>query len=101
MYNEWGVEHYGRVNWMKGAINYSDKVIAVSPTYSREILTGEYGEGMDYTLRMNQGKLVGILNGIDYDVFNPKTDKTIVKKFDVKSLKIKKKIRKRFAKNWD
>ena len=67
VYNEWGVEHYGKVNWMKGAINYSDKVIAVSPTYAKEILTGEYGEGMDYTLRMNQHKLVGILNGIDYD----------------------------------
>ena len=89
VYNEWGVEHYGKVNWMKGAINYSDKVIAVSPTYANEILTGEYGEGMDYTLRMNQHKLVGILNGIDYDVFNPKTDKNIVKKYDVKSLKHK------------
>lgn len=89
VYNEHGVEHFGRVNWMKGAINYSDKVIAVSPTYSREILTGEYGEGMDYTLRMNQNKLVGILNGIDYDVFNPKKDKTIVKTYDVKSLKNK------------
>ena len=89
VYNEFGVEHFGKVNWVKGAINYSDKVIAVSPTYSREILTGEYGEGMDYTLRMNQHKLVGILNGIDYDVFNPKTDKSIVKKFDAKSLKNK------------
>lgn len=89
VYNEHGVEHFGRVNWMKGAINYSDKVIAVSPTYSREILTGEYGEGMDYTLRMNQNKLVGILNGIDYDVFNPKKDKTIVKTYDIKSLKNK------------
>ena len=89
VFNEWGVEHYGKVNWRKGAINYSDKVIAVSPTYSREILTGEYGEGMDYTLRMNQGKLVGILNGIDYDVFNPKTDKTILKRYDVNSLKNK------------
>lgn len=89
VYNEWGVEHYGKVNWMKGAINYSDKVVAVSPTYAKEILTGEYGEGMDYTLRMNQGKLTGILNGIDYDVFNPKTDKNIVKKYDVKTLKNK------------
>ena len=68
VYNEWGCEHYGRVNWMKGAINYADKVIAVSPNYAREILTGEYGEGMDYTLRGATHKLVGILNGIDYDV---------------------------------
>lgn len=89
VYNECGVEHYGKVNWMKGAINYSEKVVAVSPNYAGEILTGEYGEGMDYTLRMNQYKLKGILNGIDYDVFNPKTDKTIVKKYDYKSLKNK------------
>lgn len=86
VYNEWCVEHYGRVNWMKGAINYSDKVVAVSPTYAKEILTGEYGEGMDYTLRGAQHKLCGILNGIDYDVFNPKTDKSLVKNYDVKSI---------------
>jgi len=86
VYNEWCVEHYGRVNWMKGAINYSDRVVAVSPTYAKEILTGEYGEGMDYTLRGAQYKLRGILNGIDYDAFNPKKDKSLVKNYDVKSL---------------
>lgn len=86
VYNEWGCEHYGRVNWMKGAINYSDKVIAVSPKYAEEILTGEFGEGMDYTLRGCTHKLVGILNGIDYSVFNPKDDKTIFKNYDVNSL---------------
>ena len=89
VYNEWCCEHYGKVNWMKGAINYSDRVVAVSPTYSKEILTGEYGEGMDYTLRGAQYKLRGILNGIDYDVFNPKTDKNLVKNYDVKTLKNK------------
>ncbi len=89
VYNEWCVEHYGRVNWMKGAINYSDRVVAVSPTYAREILTGEYGEGMDYTLRGATPKLRGILNGIDYEVFNPKKDKTLVKNYDVKTIKNK------------
>jgi len=91
VYNEFGVEHYGKVNWMKGAINYSDKIIAVSPTYANEILTGEYGEGMDYTLRMNSHKLVGILNGIDYDVFNPKTDKYIDFNYDFSTIKNKEK----------
>lgn len=89
VYNEWGCEHYGRVNWMKGAINYSDRIVAVSPKYAEEILTGEFGEGMDYTLRGNADKLVGILNGIDYKVFNPKTDKNLVKNYDVNSLKYK------------
>lgn len=89
VFNEWGCEHYGRVNWMKGALNYSDKIIAVSPRYAQEILTEEFGEGMDYTLRGHTHKLAGILNGIDYDVFNPKTDKNLVKNYDVKSLKNK------------
>ena len=89
VYNEWGCEHYGRVNWMKGAINYSDRVVAVSPKYAEEILGDEFGEGMDYTLRGHTGKLVGIVNGIDYNVFNPKKDKNLVKNYDVKSLKNK------------
>jgi starch synthase len=91
VYNEHGVEHYGKVNWMKGAINYSDAVVTVSPTYAREILTGEYGEGMDYTLRMNQGKLHGILNGIDYDCFNPAKDKTLAAKYTFKTIAKKEK----------
>lgn len=89
VFNEWGCEHYGRVNWMKGALNYSDKIVAVSPRYAQEILTEEFGEGMDYTLRGHTDKLVGILNGIDYDVFNPKTDKNLVKNYDIKSLENK------------
>ena len=94
VYNEWGCEHYGRVNWMKGAINYADKVVAVSPTYAREILTGEYGEGMDYTLRGHTHKLLGIVNGIDYDVFDPKTDKNLIKNYDIKTIKNKEECKK-------
>ena len=89
VFNEWGCEHYGKVNWMKGALNYSDKIVAVSPKYAQEILTEEFGEVMDYTLRGHTDKLVGILNGIDYDVFNPKTDKNLAKNYDVKSLENK------------
>ena len=89
VYNEWGCEHFGKVNWMKGAINYSDKVITVSPNYADEILSQEYGEGMDYTLRGVQYKLRGILNGIDYDEFNPKEDKSLVQNYDEATLKYK------------
>ena len=89
VYNEWGCEHFGKVNWMKGAINYSDKVITVSPNYADEILSQEYGEGMDYTLRGHMNKLCGIVNGIDYTVFNPKTDKCLVKNYDEATLKYK------------
>ena len=90
VYNEWGCEHYGRVNWMKGAINYSDRIVTVSPKYAEEILGSEFGEGMDYTLRGHTNKLVGIVNGIDYDVFNPKTDKNLAKNYSVKDLNLKK-----------
>ena len=89
VYNEWGCEHYGMVNWMKGAIQYSDRVVTVSPTYSREILGPEYGENMDYTLRGVQYKLRGILNGIDYEVFNPEKDKYIKANYNVHSLENK------------
>ncbi|MCD8377321.1 MAG: glycogen synthase [Candidatus Gastranaerophilales bacterium] len=97
VYNEWGCEHYGRVNWMKGAINYSDKVIAVSPRYAQEILSGEFGEGMDYTLRGHTNKLTGILNGIDYSVFNPKTDKNLFKNYDINSIDGKEENKKRIC----
>ena len=100
VYNEWGVEHYGRVNWMKGAINYSDKIVAVSPTYAKEILTGEYGEGMDYTLRGAQHKLAGILNGIDYDAFNPQKDKNLVKNYNEKTLDNKEENKKALCKKF-
>lgn len=83
----WGVELFGHVNWMRGGINYSDKVITVSPTYAKEIQTPLCGENIDCTLRDNSWKLLGILNGIDTEEFNPKTDKTLVKNFNAKSLK--------------
>lgn len=83
----WGVELFGHVNWMRGAINYSDRVITVSPTYAKEIQTPQGGENIDCTLRGNSDKLLGIINGIDMDEFNPKTDKFIAKNFSIKSLK--------------
>ena len=79
-----GVELFGHVNWMRGGINYADKVVAVSPTYAKEIQTEAGGEHIDCTLRDNSYKLSGILNGIDYKEFDPKTDKTITKNFDKK-----------------
>ncbi|MBQ3311324.1 glycogen synthase [bacterium] len=100
VYNEWGLEHYGMVNWMKGAINYSDAIVVVSPKYAQEILTSEYGENMDYTLRMNQHKIYGILNGIDYTMFNPKTDKSLVMNYDARSLKRKQENKKAVCKHF-
>lgn len=94
VYHSYGLEHYNEVNWMKGAINFSDKIIVVSPTYSKEIMTEEYGEGMDFTLRGARNKIIGILNGIDYSIFNPKCDNNIISKYDTSCLENKEKCKK-------
>jgi starch synthase len=65
---------FAKLNSMRRGIIYSDLVTAVSPTYAKEILTTEYGEGLDGLLREVKSKLVGILNGLDYDDFDPLTD---------------------------
>ena len=59
---------------MKGAIQCADKVTTVSPTYAREILDPYYSNGLDNILKQFTYKLTGIVNGIDYDVYNPETD---------------------------
>ncbi len=83
------VEYDGCVNLMKGAIQCADKVTTVSPTYANEILQPYYSHGLDSILKQFTYKLTGIVNGIDYDVYNPETDSMIFKNFDVNSLDIK------------
>ncbi|MBI5345658.1 MAG: glycogen synthase [Chlamydiae bacterium] len=70
-----------RLNLLKGAINYSDAVVAVSPTYAKEILTPERGENLDKVLQKNKKKLHGIINGIDEITWDPKKDPYIAKNF--------------------
>ena len=74
------------VEMMKAAIFYSDIITTVSPTYAREILTPEYGEGLQNILEMRKYDLYGILNGVDYDVINPATDPQIVKNYDLETV---------------
>jgi starch synthase len=69
-----GLEFYGKVNFLKGGIYFSDHITTVSPNYSREILTPEFGCGLHGLLSNRKEKLTGILNGIDYQEWNPKTD---------------------------
>jgi starch synthase len=68
------MEFYGDVNFMKGAIAFSDAISTVSPTYAREIQTPEYGEGLDGFLRIRSERIFGILNGVDYSVWSPEVD---------------------------
>ncbi|MDI6883214.1 MAG: glycogen/starch synthase [Patescibacteria group bacterium] len=61
-----------KLNWLKRGILYSDIITTVSPTYAQEIQTPEYGEGLENLLKEKRDRLFGILNGIDYSVYNPK-----------------------------
>lgn len=69
-----GLEFYGRVSFLKAGIVWADAINTVSPTYAREIQTREFGFGMDGLLRSRAAKLSGILNGVDYEEWDPETD---------------------------
>jgi starch synthase len=68
------LEFYGQVNLLKGGLVFADLLTTVSPTYSREIQTPEFGAGLDGVLRERQDRLSGVVNGIDVEVWNPATD---------------------------
>lgn len=76
-----GVEFYGRMNLLKGGILYASQVTTVSARYAQEIQTPAFGAGLDAVIREHADKLHGILNGADYRVWNPETDKLLPKKF--------------------
>lgn len=76
------LEAYKDANLLKGGIVFADAVTTVSNTYAEEIKTKFYGEGLDGLLRARSGDLRGIVNGIDYEDFNPETDKYIVKNYN-------------------
>jgi starch synthase len=78
-----GLEYYGLVNLLKGGIVFADYVTTVSPTYAREILTPEFGFGLEGVLRNRADRLLGILNGIDIDRWNPETDSYLPANYSV------------------
>lgn len=86
------------ISFMKAAITYADKVTTVSESYSKEILTEEFGERMQGVLNSRKADLVGIVNGIDTDIWNPKTDKYIPYNYSVTALANKKKNKKSLQK---
>ncbi|MDP1853729.1 MAG: glycogen synthase GlgA [Candidatus Omnitrophota bacterium] len=80
------LEFYGKLSFMKAGILYADAVSTVSKGYAKEILTPEFGCGLDGLLRSRLSSLYGILNGADYNEWNPKIDKYIAKNFDEHNL---------------
>ncbi len=76
-----GMECFGMVNLMKGGLYHATKLTTVSPTYAREIQTAEYGCGLEHVLHFRAADLIGILNGIDTEVWNPQTDVLIPSRY--------------------
>lgn len=81
-----GLEYRGDASLMKGGIVYAHRVTTVSPSYAREILTPEFGEGLEGLLQKHQHKLRGILNGIDTSYWDPSTDPHLPSRYSANDL---------------
>ena len=96
-----GVEAGGCANMLKAGLVFADKITTVSSTYAREILTPWFGMGLEGTLKAREHDLCGILNGLDYEDFDPMTDKALIKNYDSETITAKrdnkKELRSRFG----
>jgi starch synthase len=81
-----GVEFYGKINFLKGGILFADAVSTVSSKYSREIQTEEFGAGLENVLKGRSEDLHGILNGVDYDIWNPASDPYLAANYSAANL---------------
>ena len=86
LFNHKQLEFHGQFNFLKAGIVFADAVNTVSPTYAREIQTPEYGCGLEGLLTEHAGKLSGIVNGVDYDVWNPATDPHLPARYDTRTV---------------
>lgn len=89
-----GLEYYGKLNLMKAGLLYADMISTVSETYAQEIQQAEYGFGLDGVMRKRARDLYGILNGLDYEEWNPAGDRFTAYQFDEEDLKGKMRCRK-------
>jgi len=81
-----GLEYYGQMSLLKAGIVYAQEVVTVSPTYAREIQMPEYGFGMAGLMHSIKDRLHGILNGVDYRIWNPATDQNIAANYSPRDL---------------
>ncbi len=91
LFHSEGIEFYGKMNFLKAGMVYSDVVNTVSGKYAEEIQTSEYGYGLDGILRKRKDSLYGIINGIDENVWNPGTDPDLVQNYSKNDLSGKEK----------
>lgn len=85
-YHDGTIRFEDDVNFMKAGLIYSDQIVTVSPSYAEEIKTPDFGEGLHAILHQEDWRLRGILNGIDYDIYDPETDENIYENYGVKTI---------------
>jgi starch synthase len=76
-----GMEFYGQLSFLKAGLRYGDRLTTVSPNYAQEILTPKYGCGLDGLLRARSRDLTGILNGVDYEIWDPAIDPVLAQRY--------------------
>ncbi|MCK5581023.1 MAG: glycogen synthase GlgA [Candidatus Omnitrophica bacterium] len=91
VFDDAGFEFFGKMSLLKAGIVTSDLVTTVSPTYAKEIQTKEQGCGLDDVLRAREESMIGILNGLDYSIWNPKADSLLASKYSKEGLEGKRK----------
>ena len=101
MYNPEGIEFWERINFMKAGIVYADVINTVSQKYSEEIQTPEFGYGLEGILRKRREDLYGILNGVDYEDWDPSHDPHLVARYDLHDLSGKKECKKDLLKEFN
>jgi starch synthase len=89
LFNIEGLEFYGKINILKGGIEFCDLINTVSPTYAQEIQTKEFGFGLEGVLNKRRESVFGVLNGLDYSIWNPETDKFIMENYSLKNIEDK------------
>jgi len=100
MYNPEGIEFWERINFMKAGIVYADVINTVSQKYSEEIQTPEYGYGLEGILRKRRENLCGIINGVDYQDWDPSRDPHLIVRYDLKDISGKKECKKDLLKEF-
>ncbi|MGZ3569036.1 MAG: glycogen synthase GlgA [Thermodesulfobacteriota bacterium] len=100
MYSPEGIEFWERINFMKAGIVYADVINTVSKKYSEEIQTPEYGYGLEGILRKRKESLYGILNGVDYEDWDPSHDPHLIARYNAKDISGKKQCKKDLLKEF-
>jgi len=101
MYNPEGIEFWERINFMKAGIVYADVINTVSQKYSEEIQTSEYGYGLEGILRKRKDDLYGILNGVDYEEWDPSHDTHLIARYNPQDLSGKRECKKDLLKEFN